>query len=284
MKYAFISDQRTQHTVLLLCHVLGVSCSGYWDWCRRGCSRRAASDRVLLKHIEVVHERHRGHSGAVKTWRVLNEEGIHCSKHQVARIRRQHDIVAKRRRRFVVTTRSKGGHWRAPNLLSREFYQALPNKVWVCDVTYIATREGHLYLAVLIDLYSRTVVGWSISTRNDVSLNMTALNMAIENRSPQTGLIHHSDQGRPYAATNYRQRLLSLGMRPSMSRKGDCWDNAVAESFFATLEFELLEGKVMESREVARDRIADFIEVFYNRQRSHQTLDYKTPLQMENVA
>lgn len=284
MKYAFISDQRTQHTVLLLCRVLGVSCSGYWDWCRHRCSRRAAADRVLLKHIEVVHERHRGHSGALKTWRVLNEEGIHCGKHQVARIRRQHGIVAKRRRRFVITTRSKSNHWRAPNLLSREFYQPMPNKVWVCDVTYVATREGHLYLAVLIDLHSRTVVGWSISTRNDVPLNMAALNMAIDNRNPQPGLIHHSDQGRPYAATNYRQRLLSLGMRPSMSHKGDCWDNAVAESFFATLEFELLEGKLMESREVARDKIADFIEVFYNRQRSHQTLNYKTLLEMESVA
>ena len=281
MKYAFISDQRSQHTVLLLCRVLNVSCSGYWDWCRRLCT---AADRGLLKHIEAVHERHRGHSGAVKAWRVLNEEGIHCGKHQVARIRRQQDIVAKRCQRFVVTTRSKGNHWRAPNLLSRGFYQAVPNRVWVGDVTYVATREGHLYLAILMDLYSRTVVGWSISTHNDVPLNMAALNMAIENRNPQAGLIHHSDQGRPYAATNYRQRLLSLGMRSSMCRKGDCWDNAVAESFFATLEFELLEGRVLESRDVARDKIADFIELFYNRQRSHQTLNYKTPMQMESVA
>jgi transposase InsO family protein len=220
----------------------------------------------------------------VKTWRILNDEGIACGKHQVARIRQQHNIVAKRRRRFVVTTRSKGSHWRAPNLLSRAFYQAAPNEVWVGDVTYVATREGHLYLAVLIDLFSRTVVGWSTSRHNDVPLIMATLNMAIENRHPQAGLIHHSDQGRPYAATVYRQRIMSVGARQSMSRKGNCWDNAVAESFFATLEFELLENRVMESREVARDKIADFIEVFYNRQRSHQTLNYKTPLQMESVA
>jgi putative transposase len=284
VKYAFISDQRNQHTVSLLCRVLGASCSGYWNWCRRGCSRRAAADRVLLAHIEVVHEQHHGHCGAVKTWRVLNGDNIPCGKHQVARIRRQHDIVAKRRRRFVVTTKSKGNHWRAPNLLSREFHQASPNKVWVGDVTYVASRDGHLYVAVLIDLFSRTVVGWSTSKHNDVPLIMAALNMAIENRNPAPGLIHHSDQGRPYAATVYRQRLMSMGARQSMSRKGNCWDNAVAESFFATLEFELLENRVMESREVARDKIADFIEVFYNRQRSHQTLDYKTPLEMENVA
>jgi putative transposase len=268
----------------MLCRVLGVSRSGYFDWCRRGPSRRACEDLVLAKHIEQVHDRHRGHSGAVKTWRVLNEAGVRCGKHQVARIRRQQGIVAKRRRRFVITTRSKGNHWRAQNLLSRNFSQAAPNKVWVGDVTYIATREGHLYLAVLIDLYSRMVVGWSISTKNDVPLNMAALDMAIENRHPPMGLIHHSDQGRPYAATTYRQRLRSFGMRSSMSRKGNCWDNAVAESFFATLEFELLEGRAIESRSVARDKIADFIEVFYNRQRAHQTLDYKTPLQMEEVA
>jgi putative transposase len=137
VKYAFISDQRNQHTVTMLCRVLGASRSGYSDWCCRSCSPRAVADHVLLKHIEAVHERHRGHNGALKTWRVLNDEEIPCGKHQVARIRRQHDIAAKRRRRFVVTTKSKGDYSRAPNLLSREFHQASPNKVWVGDVTYV---------------------------------------------------------------------------------------------------------------------------------------------------
>ena len=284
MKYAFISDQRHQHSVSLLCRALGVSRSGYAHWCGRGLSKRAQSDQVLLSCIEQVHERHRGHSGALKTWGVLKAEGVQCGKHQVARIRHQHGIVARRRRRFIVTTRSKYTVWRAPNLLARDFYRSAPDMAWVGDVTYVPTREGHLYLCVLIDLYSRTIVGWSISEHNDVVLNLGALTMAIENRKPAAGLIHHTDQGRPYTATTYLDRLASAGMRPSMSRKGDCWDNAVAESFFATLEFELLENRPFASREEARDKLPEFIEVFYNRQRAHQTLDYKTPLEMENVA
>lgn len=251
----------------------------------RNPSRRAESDRLLLKHIQSVHQQHRGHSGALKTWRVLNSQGIDCGKHQVARIRRQNDIVAKRRRRFIVTTRSKYTVWRAPNLLARNFRSAHPDTVWVGDVTYMMTREGHLYLAVLLDLYSRMVVGWSMSTHNDVDLNLAALESALASRRPGPGLIHHSDQARTYAAKIYLERLSTAGIRQSMSRKGDCWDNAVAESFFATLEFELLEGRAMESRSVARERVVEFIEVFYNRQRSHQTLNYKTPWQMEqNVA
>ena len=284
MKYAFISDQRNSHSLGVLCRVLGVSRSGYGDWHTRKPSKRAQTDRALLEHIEKVHKRHRGHSGALKTWRVLSNQEILCSKHQIARIRRQHDIVAKRRRRFIVTTRSKNNVWQAPNLLARDFYREAPNQAWVGDVTYVPTRQGHLYLGVLIDLYSRGVVGWSISTRNDVELNLDALNMAIDNRKPQPGLIHHSDQGRPYAARKYLDRLASEQMRPSMSRKGDCWDNAVAESFFATLEFELLEDQVMESRAVARAKLSEFIEVFYNRQRAHQTLGYKTPLEMDKCA
>lgn len=284
MKYAFISDQRHQHSISLLCRVLGISRSGYSHWSGCELSKRAQTDQALLSHVEEIHRRHRGHSGSLKTWRVLTAEGVQCGKHQIARIRRQHDIVAKRRRRFIVTTRPKYTVWRAPNLLARDFYRSAPDKAWVRDVTYVPTREGHLYLCVLIDLYSRTVVGWSISERNDVVLNLGALKMAIENRKPATGLIHHSDQGRPYAATTYLDRLASAGIRPSMSRKGDCWDNAVAESFFATLEFELLEGKPMQSRAIARDGLGEFIEIYYNRQRSHQTLDYKTPVQLEDVA
>ena len=281
MKYAFIQAQRCSHALNLLCQVLRVSRSGYYDWLKRGPSARAQADQVLLQQIRQVHSAHRGHSGALKTWRVLQLQGVTCGKHRVARLRRQHDIVAKRRRRFMVTTHSKHSIWQAPNRLQRNFTALQPDRVWVGDVTHIPTREGWLYLAVLIDLYSRPVGGWSMLKRNTPELLLGALNMAITQRRPQPGLIHHSDQGRTYAGNVYQRRLAGAGMKPSMSRKGDCWDNAVAESFFATLEFELIELQVFQSRSAAKMAIFEFIEVFYNRQRSHQTLDYKTPLMVE---
>lgn len=283
MKYEFILSLRQEHTIVMLCRVFRVSRSAFYTWLQDA-SKGKEKDARLLSDIQAVHKRHRGHSGALKTWRVLRDSGVDCGKHQVARVRQQHGIVAKRRKRFIVTTHSKPSLRHAPNLLGRRFRQPVPNRVWVGDVTYIPTREGHLYLAVLIDLHSRLVVGWSVSTRNDVVLIVEALRMAIESRNPPAGLIHHSDLGRPYASQTYQHQLELAGIVPSMSAKGDCWDNAVAESFFATVEFELLEGKPMESRAIARDRLGEFIEIFYNRQRSHQTLDYKTPIQMEDVA
>lgn len=281
MKYAFIRSQRGQHALCVLCRVLRVSRSGFYAWSSRGPSTRAVADQRLWPEIQRVHQAHRGHAGALKTWRVLQLEGIACGKHRVARLRRQHGLMARRRRRFIVTTQSKYSKWQAPNLLQRNFTAAEPDRVWVGDVTHIPTREGWLYLAVLIDLYSRQVVGWSMRKRNNTELLLGALEMAIAQRRPSPGLIHHSDQGRTYAGNAYQQRLAAAGMHPSMSRAGDCWDNAVAESFFATLEFELIEQQVFASRSTARTAIFEFIEVFYNRQRAHQTLDYKTPLTVE---
>ena len=281
MKYAFIRSQRGQHALSVLCRVLRVSRSGYYAWAQRGPSARAQADQALVQQIRRVHAVHRGHSGALKTWRVLQLQGVAGGKHRIARLRRQHDIVAKRRRRYIATTRSKYTLWQAPNLLRRNFTASRPDRVWVGDVTHIPTREGWLYLAVLIDLYSRQVVGWSMGQRNDTDLLLEALNMAITQRRPPPGLIHHSDQGRTYAGKAYQQRLVEAGMNPSMSRKGDCWDNAVAESFFATLEFELIEQQVFPSRNGAKVAIFEVIEVFYNRQRSHQPLAYKTPRKVE---
>jgi transposase InsO family protein len=234
-----------------------------------------------LKQIRRVHDNHRGHSGAVKTWRVLTREGVACGKHRVARLRQEHDIIAKRRWRYIVTTRSKRNQWCAPNRLQRDFVATAPDRVWVGDVTGVPTREGWLYLAVLIDLFSRQVIGWSMGKRNDTHLVLAALHMAIEQRQPGKGLIHHSDRGANYASTRYQLCVSNAELMPSMSRKGDCWDNAVAESFFATLEFELIERQVFSSRLQARSAVFEFIEVFYNRQRSHQTLEYRTPLQVE---
>jgi putative transposase len=221
VKYAFIHTQWQHHHVKLLCLVLGVSRSGYYAWLSRTPSRRAQSDQHLLQQIRRVHAEHREHSGALKTWRVLQRQGIACGKHRVARLRRLGGIVAKRRKRFIATTRSKGSYWRAPNLLQRDFSAERPDQVWVGDVTFVPTREGWLYLAILIDLYARLVVGWSMSSRNNTPLVLSALEMAIARRQPGTGLIHHSDQGQTYAASAYCDQLNEYGMRPSMSRRGE---------------------------------------------------------------
>lgn len=281
MRYAFIREHQGVHRISLLCRMMRVSRSGYYEWLGRGPSERARTDARLLGEIRRVHARHRGHSGGVKTWRVLRGEGIEGGKHRIARIRREHGIVAKRRRRFVATTRSRVGSTMAPNRLQRCFTAEQPNRVWVGDVTFIPTREGWLYLAVLLDLYSRRVVGWSMSERNDTPLVSAALEMALARRQPTPGLIHHTDRGQTYVASSYRERLAQQGIESSMSRTGDCWDNAVAESFFATLEFELIEQQVFVTRDRARSAIFEFIEVFYNRQRAHQALDYRTPVQVE---
>ena len=278
MKYTFIQSQRRHHSLSRLCRVLNVSRSGFDAWQRRGPKR---SDEALLKHIMQVHKHHRGHCGALKTWRVLNAQGVRCGKHRVARIRREHGIVAKRRRRFVVTTKSQHTRWHAPNVLQRNFTAHRANQVWVGDVTFIATRRGFLFLAVLLDLYSRRVVGWSMSSRNDTELVLSALQMAVAQRRPKAGLIHHTDQGQTYLGTAYRRYLIDHQIRMSMSRRANCWDNAVAESFFATLKLELVEGRVFANHEVAKTAIFEFIEVFYNRQRSHATLNYQTPAQYE---
>lgn len=239
-------------------------------------------NQQLLADIQRVHAEHQQNYGAVKTWRALNQAGIECGKHRVARLRRDNGVVAKRRRRFVATTRSKHSKWLAPNLLHRNFEANAPNRVWVGDVTFVPTREGWLYLAVMIDLYSRQVVGWAMSNRNNTELVSNALEMAIAARQPPSGLIHHTDQGQTYVAGAYRTILANAGMVPSMSRKGDCWDNAVAESFFATLEFELIDQQTFRSRSEAKSEIFKFIEIYYNRKRIHQTMNYQTPLQVEN--
>jgi transposase InsO family protein len=261
--------------------VLRVSRSGYYSWLGRDPDGSVQADQKLLQEIQRVHCEHRGHSGALKTWRVLQLQGIACAKHQVARLRQQHDIIARRRKRYLATSRSKYNKWQAPNLLRRNFTVDQPDRVWVGDVTHVATREGWLFLAIQVDLYPRQVVSWAMHRNNNAELLVDALDMAITQRGINPGLIHHSDQGRPYAAKIYRKRMAEAQIRPSMSRRGNCWDNAVAESFFATLEFELIEQQVFESRANAKTAIFEFIEVYYNRQRSHQTLGYKTPLQVE---
>lgn len=264
-----------------LCRTLGVARSGYYDWKKRGESKRSKQNRELLARIEEVHRASREAYGAVKTWRELNTRGIACGKHRVARLRRQSGIEARRKRRFRVIVENHHTVPAAPNLVQRQFDVTLPNQVWVGDGTFIRTRQGFLHLAVLLDLYSRRVVGWGMGDKPNLLPVMSALDMALLHRQPGRGLIHHTDQGTLYAARAYREKLLTHGLCPSMSRRGNCYDNAVAESFFSTLKNELVHHCDFHTRDEARVAIFDYIEIFYNRQRRHQTLGYFSPVQFE---
>ena len=267
-----------------MCKVLMVSPSGYYAWKTRLPSQRTLTDRYLLGQIRQIHIASRENYGSIKTWKALRSSGICCGKHRIARLRRINGIQARRHRRFKITTLSKNTEYIAPNILNRCFQVARPNQAWVGDVTFIATRGGWLYLAVLLDLYSRKVIGWAMSEQNNKQLVLNALNMAIEQRKPQSDVIHHTDRGSIYGSDEYRNKLRTSGLIPSMSRKGDCYDNAVAESFFSTLKNELLYGQRFISREQARSEIFKFVEIFYNRQRLHQSLNYATPEMVESTA
>lgn len=266
------------------CQILGVARSGYHDWKKRGESRRSQQDRELLARIREVHRASREAYGAVKTWYELKSHGITCGKHRVARLRRQAGIEARRKRRFRITVENHHTAPAAPNLVQRRFCASLPNQIWVGDGTFIRTRQGFLHLAVLLDLNSRRVVGWGMGERPNLAPVMVALDMALLQRQPQQGLVHHSDQGALYAARAYREKLVAHGLRPSMSRRGNCYDNAVAESFFSTLKNELVHHRDFHTRDEARAAIFEYIEVFYNRQRRHQTLGYLSPFQFEQQA
>lgn len=281
MKYAFIADEQQQFPVAAMCRVLRVSRSGFYEWQSREPSAHALADRSLLTEIEQVHAQSREAYGAVKTWKALKQRGIQCGKHRVARLRRIAGIEARRKRRFRVMTEHHQTARPAPDLIERHFHAARPNVAWVGDMTFIRTRAGWLYLAILLDLYSRKVVGWSMGERPNEALTLGALSMAIEHRLPAPGLIHHTDQGAIYHSQTYRHYLARHGIRPSMGSKGTAYDNAVAESFFSNLKNELVHHCDFRSREEARAAIFGYIELFYNRQRIHQTLGYQTPQQFE---
>jgi len=281
VKYAFIKRQQTRFPIFVLCRTLEVSRSGFYDWLGRPESRRSIRHRQLVTEIRRIHDHSNQNYGAVKCWKALRRDGFMFGRDQITEIRRKNGIYSKRRRRFVITTKSKSGHEAAPNTLNREFHSASPNRAWVGDVTFIPTRKGWLYLSVLLDLYSRKVVGWSMGNRNDSSLVKKCLEMAIEHRKPPRGLVHHTDRGSTYTAEKYRSVLNDHGMISSMSRKGNCWDNAVSESFFGNLKNELTHDKIYNDRDQARADIFRYIEIFYNRQRLHQTLNYVTPTEYE---
>ena len=262
-------------------NVLKVSPSGFYAWLGRPESKQAKTRGRLTVLIEAIHQESRKTYGSPRVHAELKSRGETCCLNTVARYMRENDIAAKTKRKFKQTTDSKHKLPIAENLLNRQFTQSEPNRAWVSDITYVPTREGWLYLATVQDLFSRKIVGWAMSHRIDRQLVMDALRMAVSNRHPPPGLLHHSDRGSQYASGDYQELLKEYGMTCSMSRKGNCWDNAVMESFYRSIKTELIYHEAFLAREDARRAIFEYIEVFYNRVRRHSTLGYLSPLQYE---
>lgn len=280
MRYVCIERHEQEFAVGLMCRVLEVSRSGFYAWAAREPSARARADERLGAEIGEIHRVSRGRYGSPRVHAELEARGKRVGRKRVARLMRQSGLGGKKRRRFRVTTNSHHTYPIAGNVLDRKFgveeIQG-PDQVWAADITYVPTREGWLYLAIVLDLASRLVIGWSMGETLESSLAVDALEMAMQRRRPAAGLLHHSDRGVQYASNEYRGLLEGGKAVVSMSRKGNCWDNAVAESFFATVEVELIEDADWHTRNEARGAIFEFIEVWYNRQRRHSSLEYLTP-------
>jgi putative transposase len=280
VKYAWIDAQRRLWPLALMCEVLQVSPSGFRAWKRGGSpSGKRLSEAQLLALIRSIHAQFKGAYGSPRMLEELRERGFAVGKARVERLMREHGIRARHKRRYKATTDSKHDLPVAPNLLERDFAPSAPNRVWTADLTYLWTAEGWLYLAVVIDLFNREVVGWSIKPRMCADLVIDALTMAWLRRRPAPGLIHHSDRGSQYASHAFQKRLAHYGMICSMSRKGNCWDNAPTESFFNSLKNERVHGQRYRTRAQAKADVFSYIEPFYNRRRRHSTLGSRSPLQ-----
>ncbi len=288
MKYAWIAKHKSVWPVSLSCEVLGVSTSGYFEHWRRKDSAKPSkpggnkriSDEALLVHIKAIHAQVKQEYGWPKMWKELVARGIRVGKERVRKLMQRHSIKARSKRKFVVTTDSKHDLPVAPNLLERNFTAERPNQVWTTDITYIATDEGWLYLVVMLDLYSRQVVGWSMKEHMQASLVVDALRMAYFRRRSEPGLIVHSDRGSQYCGHDFQNALEDYKMKSSMSRKGDCWDNAPTESLWGHLKVARLHGRRFASRREAMDEVIDWLG-FYNSTRLHQTLGYLSPMTFE---
>jgi putative transposase len=283
VRFSFIQAEEAKHGVALLCQVLEVSRQGYYAWLHRKPCRHRHRDEALRLRIHQAFAESGATYGAPRVQRALAADSEATSRKRVARIMRQEGLVGRRQRRFrVCTTDSRHGFRIAPNLVARDFEPAEPNKVWATDVTYIATQKGWLFLAVVLDLFSRKVVGWSMRPVQDRRLTLAALNMALKARRPAAGaLIHHSDRGVQYACDDYQRALADAEITPSMSRTGDCWDNAVVESFFSTLKHELVYRTTFANHDAARAALFQYIEGFYNPRRLHSSLGYLSPEEYE---
>jgi transposase InsO family protein len=280
-RYRFIHAERATYPIVVLCRVLRVARSAYYAWARRGVSARAQADAALATQIAVVHARSRRTYGAPRVHAELRADGVRCARKRVARLMRAAGLAGCHRRHRARTTVADPAHVPAPNLVAREFAAPAPDRLWIGDITYVPTGEGWLYLAVLVDVYSRRVVGWAMADHLRAELALDALAMALQTRRPGAGLVHHTDRGCQYTAAAYRQVLVAHGCVASMSRTGDCFDNAMAESFFATLKAEIADAQVWPGRAAARTAIFEWIEVWYNRRRRHSALGYLPPVTFE---
>jgi transposase InsO family protein len=276
---------KAQHAILLLCANLNVSPSGYYDWHKRRTtpSPRTLQNQTLAKRIEVIHLQSRKTYGSPRIVDILRKAGSRHGRNRVARLMRQQGICGRQKGRYrVQTTDSNHDQPIAPNLMAQAPKAAAPNQIWVGDITYIQTQEGWLYLAAVLDRYSRKIVGWSMSERIDTELVLKAFTMALLHRQPASKGLFHSDRGVQYASADYRRALTQAGLTASMSRKGNCYDNAAMESFWSTLKLELVYRHNFQTRSQARTQIFDFIESFYNRQRAHSALNYLSPVDFES--
>ena len=285
MRYGFIQDHLEVWPVRTMCRVLRVSPSGFYTWRRRPVSARAQRHQDLAEKAREIHDRSGRTYGSPRVHRQLKEEGQDCNVKTVAKLMASNELTARQGRSFKPqTTQSDHGLSVAPNLLEQKFVAAAPNQVWVADITYVPTREGWLYLAVVLDVFSRTVVGWSMAGHMRALLVCDAFRMAIAARRPGAGLIHHSDRGVQYASDEFRSLLAAHEGVSSMSRKGNCYDNAMMESFFGTLKRECVNGSVYATHSEARRSIFGYIETWYNRRRLHSSLGYMSPLIFEERA
>ena len=283
MKYCFIRENRGEFRVEKMCRVLSVSPAGYYSWFQRPVPCRKLENERLLFEIRMVYENSRKTYGSPRVAAGLKQKGFTCSRNRVAKLMKENGIKAVGKRKYKVTTDSKHKLPVAPNLLEEKTEVTGPDQVWVSDITYIPTAQGWLYLASVMDLYSRRVVGWAMADHMRKELVMDALFQAINRRLPAVGLIHHSDRGSQYASRDHRKLLENHGMLCSMSGKGNCYDNAYAESFFGSLKSELIYRLKFRTRREAKSAIFDYIEVFYNRQRIHTSLGFRSPADFENL-
>jgi transposase InsO family protein len=284
MKYRAIRDNAGRTPIRLMCRTLNVSSAGYYAWVDRPESPRNVTNRGLLVEIRSIHRESRQTYGSPSIWREFQKRDRRVGENRVARLMRAEGIRAKTVKKWRATTDSGHKLPVAANALNRQFTVNEPNRVWAGDITYVWTAKGWLYLAVVLDLFSRQVIGWALGDRLTADLAEAALTMALWRRKPKAGLLHHSDRGSQYAAGAYRQRLTAHGIECSMSRKGNCWDNACVESFFGTLKKELIHHRRYLTREEAKQDIFEYIEVFYNRMRRHSTLGYYPPAEFEAMA
>jgi putative transposase len=264
-----------------MCQVLEVSENGYYNWRKRGKSKRKQEDEELAERIEDAYQHHGGKYGSPRIHAALKTQGVYCGRKRVARLMRERELYARRKRKKAQTTNSQHHFPVAPNLLTRDFEASAPNTKWVADITCIETREGWLYLSGVLDTYSRKIVGWAMGEHHDTSLVEAALQMALQSRHPGAGLIHHSDRGSEYASSRYQTLLQQRGIQASMSRKGDCYDNAMMESFWATVKEECCGNNIFATRDDAKLALFAYIEVYYNRNRLHSSLGYMSPVDYE---